>query len=125
MTARPTTFQNLTTGESVPAAQFRQRVDGPLIAIAGIGNPRRFSRTLAEVGLAPVVRVFADHHVFTPADLEVPAGTWMVTTEKDAQRMRGLADAPDNCWFVTIVMEPSEGLEDALVTGLRESGIDV
>lgn len=125
MTARPTTFQNLTTGESVPAAQFRQRVDGPLIAIAGIGNPRRFSRTLAEVGLAPVVRVFADHHVFTPADLEVPAGTWIVTTEKDAQRMRGLADAPENCWFVTIVMEPSEGLENALLSRLRESGIDV
>ena len=125
MTARPTTFQNLATGESVPAAQFRQRVDGPLIAIAGIGNPRRFSRTLAEVGLAPVVRVFADHHVFTPADLEVPAGTWIVTTEKDAQRMRGLANTPENCWFVTIVMEPSEGLENALVSGLRESGIDV
>lgn len=125
MTVRPTTFQNLATGESVPAAQFSQRVDGPLIAIAGIGNPRRFSRTLAEVGLAPVVRVFADHHVFTPADLEVPAGTWIVTTEKDAQRMRGLANTPENCWFVTIVMEPSEGLEDALASALRESGIDV
>ena len=125
MTARPTKFQNLATGESVPAAQFSERVDGPLIAIAGIGNPRRFSRTLAEVGLDPVVRVFADHHVFTPADLEVPAGTWIVTTEKDAQRMRGLAYAPENCWFVKIVMEPSEGLENALASRLRESGIDV
>ena len=125
MTARPTTFQNLTTGESVPAAQFRQRVDGPLIAIAGIGNPRRFSRTLAEVGLAPAVRFFGDHHVFTTADLEVPAGTWIVTTEKDAQRMRGLAYAPDNCWFVEIVMEPAESFAHALESRLRERGVDV
>ena len=48
-----------------------------------------------------------------------------MTTEKDAQRMRGLANAPENCWFVEIVMEPSEGLENALVSRLRENGIDV
>ena len=125
MTARPTTFHNLATGESVPAAEFRGRVDGPVIAVCGIGNPRRFSRTLAEVGLAPYVRAFADHHPFTSADLDVPAGTWIVTTEKDAQRMRGLAFPPENCWFVKIVMEPSEGLEKALADSFRKGGIDV
>ena len=125
MTARPTTFHNLATGESVPAAQFRHRVDGPLIAISGIGNPRRFSRTLAEVGLAPAIRAFADHHRFTLADLEVPEGTWIVTTEKDAQRIRGLAVVPENCWFLKIVMEPSEGLRNALLARFRKSGIDV
>ena len=125
MTARPTAFQNLATGESLGPAEFRERVDGPVVAICGIGNPRRFSRTLAEVGLAPSMRAFADHHPFTSADLEVPAGTWIVTTEKDAQRMRSLAFAPENCWFLKIVMEPSEGLEKALADRFRKSGIDV
>ena len=125
MTARPTTFQNLATGESVPAAQFRRRVDGPLVAISGMGNPQRFSRTLAEVGLAPAIRIFDDHHVYTPADLEVPPGTWIVTTEKDAQRIRSLALAPENCWFLKIVMAPSEELRDALAAKFRKIGIDV
>ena len=125
MTARPTAFHNVATGESVPAAQFRQRVDGPLIAISGIGNPRRFSCTLAEIGLAPTVRAFADHHMFTAADLAVPAGTWIVTTEKDAQRLRGLPFVPENCWFLKIVMEPSEGLERALRASLGKIGIEV
>ena len=125
MSARPTTFHNLATGESVPAAQFKEHLDGPVIGICGIGNPRRFSRTLAEVGLAPTMRAFADHHLFTHADLEVPAGTWIVTTEKDAQRMRSLAFTPENCWFVKIVMQPSEGFVEALEAKFRESGIDV
>ena len=125
MTARPTTFHNLATGESVPATQFRQRFEGPLIAISGIGNPRRFSRTLAEIGLAPAIRAFADHHMFTSADLQVPTGTWIVTTEKDAQRIRSLAVVPENCWFLKISMEPSEGLRNALAARFRKSGIDV
>ena len=125
MTARPTAFHNMATGESVPAKKFRQRVDGPLIAISGIGNPRRFSRTLAEVGLAPAMRAFSDHHRFAADDLRVPDGTWIVTTEKDAQRIGDLAFMPQNCWFLKISMEPSEGLRNALAASFRKSGIDI
>ena len=125
MTARPIRFHNLATGESVPAKQFGRRVGGPLVAISGIGNPQRFSRTLAEIGLSPTIRNFDDHHLFVAADLEVPAGTWIVTTEKDAQRIQSLAIVPENCWYLAISMEPSDGLEKALAALFRESGINV
>ncbi|MDE0225299.1 MAG: lipid A export permease/ATP-binding protein MsbA [Gammaproteobacteria bacterium] len=125
MTARPVRFHNLATGESVPATQFRERVDGSLVAISGIGNPRRFLRSLAEVGLAPAVRSFPDHHVFSAADLDVPAGTSIVTTEKDAQRIRSQSPVPENCWFLEIAMEPSEDFQNALAAVLRERGVDV
>ena len=123
MTARPVTFHNLQTGESIPATRFRERVDGPLVAIAGIGNPGRFARTLAEVGLAPAIRAFPDHHVFSDGDLDVPAGAWIVTTEKDAQRILSHARVPENCWALEIVMEPSEDLENALAAVFRKRGV--
>jgi tetraacyldisaccharide 4'-kinase len=67
----------------------------PLLAFAGIANPRRFYRLLEDLGghlLEPVS--FPDHHWFAASDAEQllglaqAKGAQLVTTEKDYARLR-------------------------------------
>jgi tetraacyldisaccharide 4'-kinase len=67
-----------------------------VVALAGIARPERFSRALEHAGWTVVATVpFADHHVYTRADLERVAravcesrADAVLTTEKDAVRLR-------------------------------------
>ncbi|WP_114389234.1 tetraacyldisaccharide 4'-kinase [Notoacmeibacter marinus] len=68
----------------------------PCLAFAGIGVPEKFFTTLRRIGASvAVTRSFPDHHVFTEddaAELLADAhrdGLRLVTTEKDAIRLRG------------------------------------
>ena len=67
-----------------------------VLAFAGIGDPGRFFRTLRGAGIDLVTeRVFADHHPFSPGEIEALVaearanGLTLVTTEKDLVRLRG------------------------------------
>lgn len=71
-------------------------VDGKrLVAFAGIGDPGKFFATVREAGgEIAETRTFGDHHVYTDGDLSGllemadRAGADLVTTEKDAVRIR-------------------------------------
>jgi tetraacyldisaccharide 4'-kinase len=72
-----------------------------VLAFAGIGDPARFFRTLRGAGVDVVrERVFADHHPFSPGEIEAliaeakPDGLALVTTEKDLARLRGVEGIP-------------------------------
>lgn len=72
------------------AALKKQRV----VAFAGIGNPKKFFRTLEEIGARVVARHrFEDHHRFDLADIQpildeaFAVGAIPVTTTKDAMRL--------------------------------------
>lgn len=65
------------------------------LAFAGIGHPDKFFNTIAEVGGSVVMsRSFPDHHVYSNEELAElsatakSAGLEMITTAKDAIRMR-------------------------------------
>ncbi len=61
------------------------------VAIAGIGAPERFFRTLAEMNVQPQRTVpFPDHHRFSLADLAFANCEAIVMTEKDAVKCRTL-----------------------------------
>ena len=66
-----------------------------LVAFAGIGDPGKFFATVREAGgEIAETRTFGDHHVYTDGDLSGllemadRAGADLVTTEKDAVRIR-------------------------------------
>jgi tetraacyldisaccharide 4'-kinase len=72
-----------------------------VLAFAGIGDPRRFFRTLRASGIDVVEeRAFADHHPFTKAEIEALIAAAKsdaltpVTTEKDLARLRTAAGLP-------------------------------
>lgn len=68
-------------------------------AFCGIGNPRSFSDTLSAAGVKITgLRHFRDHYRYSAGDIKAITGEaktkgaeWIVTTEKDIMRLRGLA----------------------------------
>jgi len=89
---RPVAFRPA-GGPAEPLETLRGR---RVAAFCGIGNPAAFRRTLADLGLELVgFRSFADHHAYTPTDLESLAA-WAdslaaeraVTTLKDLVKIR-------------------------------------
>ena len=75
-------------------------------ALAGIGRPERFFTQLEGMGLVITRRPFADHHVFTPADLAVPDGDVLLMTEKDAVKCAPFAPADSWVWPVRAQLAP-------------------
>lgn len=106
----------------------------PLLAFAGIANPRRFYRLLEKLGgkLADTIS-FPDHHPFTPGDAAKllgaaqTVGAQLVTTEKDFARLKsdaGLAELAAATRTLAIEMRIAESdavriasLIDAAVKG--------
>jgi tetraacyldisaccharide 4'-kinase len=90
--AKPVLRADLRPDEASVAPFDRKRV----LAFAGIGDPRRFFRTLRESGIDVAgERVFPDHHPFSVAEIEALIrdadrdNATLVTTEKDLMRLRG------------------------------------
>lgn len=113
MTLLPTALVNLCTGERVTPAQWQGSPD--VEAIAGIGNPQRFFRTLEGLSLRPTGHAFADHAAFGLDSFAVcdPAKP-LIMTEKDAIKCAGFAQA--NWWYLSI----DASLGDAFVSALQQ-----
>jgi tetraacyldisaccharide 4'-kinase len=89
---RPVLSAHLQAGAASVASLRGKRV----LAFAGIGDPVRFFNTLRASGIEVVrERAFADHHPFSPSEIEALSAEakrdalTLVTTEKDLARLRG------------------------------------
>jgi tetraacyldisaccharide 4'-kinase len=78
------------------AASLARFTGKRVLAFAGIGDPKRFFRTLRGAGIdVAQERVFADHHPYSREEIEAMIaeaardGLTLVTTEKDIARLRG------------------------------------
>ena len=90
----------------------------PLIAMAGIGNPDRFFNTLRRHGLEFIEKAFPDHHQFQKNDFDLPSDSFIIMTEKDAVKCKGLVG--DNAWTlpVTAELNPAVGEQIKTLIGL-------
>ena len=70
----------------------------PIHAVAGIGNPERFFKSLESLSLSFFAHVFPDHHKFSTRDFT--GYNTVVMTEKDAVKCQDFA-APE--WYALIV----------------------
>jgi tetraacyldisaccharide 4'-kinase len=92
--------------ERQPLAAFAGR---KVHAVAGIGDPGRFFKHLADAGLQVVPHPFPDHHPFAPRQLEFGDDAPVLMTEKDAVKLRS---APRPNWWVlpvTAKLDPQFG----------------
>jgi tetraacyldisaccharide 4'-kinase len=88
-------------------------------AIAGIGNPERFFRTLQQAGLQLLPHVFPDHHVFRSVDFAgLEPGLPVIMTEKDAVKCRGMG--LENAWYLAVEASLPSAWESALLSKLSE-----
>ncbi|MEM6936795.1 MAG: tetraacyldisaccharide 4'-kinase [Pseudomonadota bacterium] len=102
---------NLQSGESRPLDAF---VGKAVHAVAGIGHPGRFFASLKKLGIEAQQHPFPDHHPFSDDELAAFGSETILTTSKDAVKLRGqgLAD----CWEVPVTVALGVTLEGELLT---------
>jgi len=94
-TAHVHELANLVTGERLSDKEksgFAKRHER-WVAVSGIANSDGFHRDLTWVGVAFEEAVFSDHHVYGMRDLLDYAGVGVLTTSKDAVKIRALMRA--------------------------------
>ncbi len=69
-------------------------------AVAGIGNPAKFYKTLISLGLNPIRHSFPDHYQFKEEDLDFGDTLPIIMTEKDA--VRCLEMNSNNLWYLSV-----------------------
>jgi tetraacyldisaccharide 4'-kinase len=94
--------------------------DKKLVAIAGIGNPKRFFDALTKMGLVFEQKSFADHYAFTPKDFLPFAGKTILMTEKDAVKCAQFAknNAQYDIWMMPVNASIDNGLNELVLQKL-------
>jgi len=87
--------------------------EGPVHALAGIGNPGRFFAHLRSLGLQLIEHPFPDHHRFTPEDLQFTDTRPVIMTEKDAVKCRAFAQA--HHWYLPVEASLNEDFGERLL----------
>lgn len=90
-----------------------------LHAVAGIGNPERFFRSLERLGWMIDRHPFPDHHAFTPADIVFDDDRPVVMTEKDAIKCRRFARLSH--WYLPVRARIDARMVDELLGLLRKN----
>lgn len=117
----PLTLVNLASGERVAAARWSGHRQ--VTAMAGIGNPQRFFRTLETLAFEFDTRIFPDHANYDASTLStLPVDRPVLMTEKDAVKCAGLAQ--DNWWYLSVEAHLSDAFEAALLGLLPSSHPD-
>jgi tetraacyldisaccharide 4'-kinase len=99
--------QSLTVTEAVSR-------ENEVYAIAGISRPKRFFDMIKSLGIKSTNIAFPDHHRFRKSDFEeIPSGSMILMTEKDAVKCRNLPLT--NAWYIPVEAVLSEALEKALL----------
>jgi tetraacyldisaccharide 4'-kinase len=115
MDLQPLSFRNLGTGEI--RNPKHPPGEGSVNAVAGIGNPARFARTLASLGLAVKLYPFPDHHKFSDADLEFPDDRPVIMTAKDAVKCQ--SQATDNIWVLDVAARLENNGMNTLIQSIQ------
>jgi tetraacyldisaccharide 4'-kinase len=101
-------------GQTCAAASLQGQ---KLHALAGIGDPGRFFRTLTALGLVFEAHPFPDHHAYVAADLAFAGDGILLMTEKDAVKCAGLTAG--ETWVLPVEAELSPALIDLILEKLR------
>lgn len=107
MTLQSAGFFRVQDGRPVSFAELAAASAGPngLAAIAGIGHPERFFAAIAELGLRCKTQAYPDHYAYQPSDFKaLDSEQWLLTTEKDAVKLRQIAHHNWCYWRVDAVL---------------------
>lgn len=88
-----------------------------LIAMAGIGNPERFFKTLSQLGLSYLKHPLPDHYHYTIADFKDVNDSQIIMTEKDAVKAKSYAKG--NMWYVPIKTMASDSFNRLVLDKLQ------
>jgi tetraacyldisaccharide 4'-kinase len=93
-----------------------------IVAFAGVAKPERFFNALESLGVHPVKQVrFRDHHRYSLREIENLGGEMLITTEKDAVRLRTVTDRPYSYLRINAKIPNFEGLMALILSRLPKS----
>ncbi len=115
-TIKPNAWVNLITKQRIAVDDFSVPKVLNVIALAGIGDPKKFFVTLDRLSLAyDKCLPFDDHHVFVKEDIP-DQHHCVLMTEKDAVKIRPFAHK--HCWYLEINAKLEPELFSDLLTRL-------
>lgn len=99
-------------------------------ALVGIGFPQRFYQTLRQMGVSQFQpHEFPDHHEYVLQDLDFATGLPIITTEKDAVKLKALLqhypDFKRPIWVVPVTAVLSDACYMLLNQQLQQLGIGI
>ena len=89
-------------------------------AVAGIGDPSRFFRTLQALGFVLIEHPFDDHHAYQVQDVQFSDDLPVITTAKDAVK---LADLSQPFWVLPVTAQLSPACYTLLQQQLQALGV--
>jgi tetraacyldisaccharide 4'-kinase len=92
--------------------------DKPLHAVAAIGNPERFYRTLQSAGLSLIEHSFVDHYPFAKGELDFDDGLAVMMTEKDAVKYFPYAN--ERHWYLPVTAKLDDEFSRQLLERLEK-----
>jgi tetraacyldisaccharide 4'-kinase len=119
MQLKPIYFKQLATGNCVSVNEWSG--DKRIHAVAGIGNPERFFKTLSDLGFDVIKHAFDDHHNYIPEDVKFD-GRPVIMTEKDAVKIKRFNYK--NTWYLHIDAVLSEGFLSELGERINAIALD-
>ena len=100
----PQCWVNLKTGEKINLDQLDRSVRYQ--AVAAIGHPERFFKTLQSLAVEAQGVANPDHHAFTQDDFKFSESSPVLMTEKDA--VKCVDFAKDNWWYLKVSAQLSD-----------------
>lgn len=91
--------------------------DKKVHAVAAIGNPGGFRKTLEALGMQPLLHAFPDHHQYRAEDFSQMQGLPIIMTAKDAIKCTGLG--LENAWVLSVAADISTAAWAGLISDLR------
>ena len=98
----PISIVNIVTNERINIENFNNK---SVVAVAGIGNPNKFFKSLDEININIVVKkIFKDHHKFQKSDFnDINKNNIVIMTYKDAVKCRSFVNK--NFWYLDIGLD--------------------
>ncbi len=102
MQLKPISLVNLLTAEKKSISQFKIEFGNSCHAVAGIGNPQRFFKTIQQLGLTVDSHIFPDHYSYTKKDFLFlqNESSIVIMTYKDAVKCQLFAHK--SWWYLEI-----------------------
>lgn len=94
--------------------------------IVGIGYPERFYQTLNQIGIKNIFKhEFQDHHTYVQRDIEFSDHLPIITTEKDAIKLKDLDTSKVDIWVLPVEAILSDDCYNELKRQLRLVNINI
>ena len=117
MNYRPIEWARIADNKRFPADSWP--LSRNVHAVAGIGNPAKFYKTLINLGLNPIQHSFPDHYQFKEEDLDFGDSLPIIMTEKDAARCLDMDNK--NLWYLSVEAKfEDETFEKTILEKIKE-----